>query len=724
MRKCFAVGLLMLIALGCSKSPEENILNLFNTGQKHVDRFEFDAAIDVFKQVVAIDSTSPLSGYGVGLVFERQLQWYDALHSYLMVNRRTPSFAPAHLGVFKIMKHLEEFEDALQAASEYSALLPDKPQARLVLARALIDVGQQVRARHEADRAAELGAEAVLVSALKAESFCHHGFFDSAAVAYQAVTEQSSESPAGISQRAAYLEAAGLIDSAITVGRTELADAGFDLTLDHFFRCLRHHYFFEARQVIHGFREHTGTEMVVAGLEMFLAQAGQEQVAARKACDLYGKLVGQSISALTFDLQVRGKNEDMMTCTGNISAIGKVMERDRYDPKFREFMWYTNAVTYAEFFAGVDGLKALETVPEVMANRLSARMTSAYNLYRSGQQDEFEDLMSLLQKYHSTQPDWLTGMADVYADRFIRKYDLATSNYQLALDKDPWYRPAFEGLVAMYRRIGQPQTALEQFDRYADLERNFPELSLLKAVCLVKSGAVEKGVTLFVLRFPAVRGDLVAFEEISSMVDKLDRQSEKNRLDDLLLQLDQDNADALVLLAGIDCDKSMYESALDLAEKALVIEPDRVSVSVQKARALYGLGQRQEAFEIFERNLIEARSNSENGHYFSRILATEQTDLGRAANIARHAVFNSQHDQRTWMNLCYVYFQSGRYDLARGEALKASRSRKDEPEPFYWIGMAMHMESIEAAAENLQKAIDMGLKGEQLETARNLLQQK
>ncbi|MFH1374534.1 MAG: CDC27 family protein [bacterium] len=724
MRKCFAVGVFVLIALGCSKSPEESILDLFKTGQRHVDHYEFDAAIDVFKQVAAIDSTSPLSGYGIGLVFERQLQWYDALHSYLVVNRRTPSFAPAHLGVFRIMKHLEESEDAFQAASEYSALLPDESQARLVLAQALINVGQYVRARQEADRAAELGAEADIVSVLKAESYCRQGFFDSAAVAYQTATEQSSGSTADISRRVAYLEAAGLIDSSITVGRLTLTEADFDLALDHFFRCLRHHYYFEARQVISNFREYTGTEMVVAGLEMFLALAIQDQVTARKACDQYGKLVHQSISALAFDLQVRGRSEDMMTCTGNVSAIGKIMGRDRYDPKFQEFMWYTNAVTYAGFFPGVDGLKALEKVPEVMANRLSARLTSANNLYRSGQHDEFEELMSLLYKYHSTQPDWLAGLADIYADRFVRKYDLATRYYQLALGKEPWNRPAFEGLVEMYRRIGQPQTALEQFDGYADLERNFPELSLLKAVCLVESGAIEEGVTLFVQRFPAVRGNLVAFEEISTLVDKLDRQSEKNRLIELLLQLDQDNTDALVLLAGIKCDQSAYETALDLAEKALSIEPRRVSASVQKARALYELDRRQEAFDIFEKNLIEARSNADNGHYFSRILATEQEDLNRAANIARHAVFNSQHDQRTWMNLCYVYFQSGRYDLARGEALKASRSRKDEPEPFYWIGMAMHMEGNEAAAENLQKAIDMGLRGEQLETARNLLQQK
>jgi hypothetical protein len=74
------------------------------------------------------------------------------------------------------------------------------------------------------------------------------------------------------------------------------------------------------------------------------------------------------------------------------------------------------------------------------------------------------------------------------------------------------------------------------------------------------------------------------------------------------------------------------------------------------------------------------------------------------------------------MNLSYVYFQTGRYDLSRGEALKASQSRKDEPEPFFRVGMAMFMEEKEEARENLEKAIELGLKGEKLEIARQTLQ--
>ncbi|MEW5993850.1 MAG: hypothetical protein AB1744_05575, partial [Candidatus Zixiibacteriota bacterium] len=143
--------------------------------------------------------------------------------------------------------------------------------------------------------------------------------------------------------------------------------------------------------------------------------------------------------------------------------------------------------------------------------------------------------------------------------------------------------------------------------------------------------------------------------------------------------------------------------------------------TAHRARALYYLGQRAEAFDIFERNIDSAHFNVTNNYYFSRILATEQTDLNRASNLARRAVFDSRHDLKVWMNLCYVYYQAGRYDLSRGEAGKATHKYATAPEPYFRLGMAMHKEGKEGARENLEKAIELGLRGDHLETARQTL---
>ena len=75
------------------------------------------------------------------------------------------------------------------------------------------------------------------------------------------------------------------------------------------------------------------------------------------------------------------------------------------------------------------------------------------------------------------------------------------------------------------------------------------------------------------------------------------------------------------------------------------------------------------------------------------------------------------------MNLAFVYMQAGRYDLARGEARKASNSYSGEPEPFFRMGQAFWLEEKDdEARENLQKALDMGLSGDLRREAEELLE--
>ncbi|MFQ6008925.1 MAG: hypothetical protein ACE5K8_08260, partial [Candidatus Zixiibacteriota bacterium] len=347
-------------------------------------------------------------------------------------------------------------------------------------------------------------------------------------------------------------------------------------------------------------------------------------------------------------------------------------------------------------------------------------LKTAMALMQTGQESKFEKIMTLLAQYHGAQPDWLTGMADVY--RFVKRYDDADEYYRLALQYDTWYRPAFENMIDMHRQLKQRKKVLALFDTYAHFEKRYPEISLLKAVCLVESDSIEEGINLFEQHFRQLRGDLTRFTEFITLLDKKKRQGEVKQFYHLLLQINRDNPDALVLAAKFECDLKKFETTLSLAEEALTIEPGCVSASVQKARALYGLGKRTEAFAIFEKNLELDEYNIDNNYYFSRILATEKTDLRKAVNLASRAVFDADHDLRTWMNLCYAYYQSGRYDLSRNEANKAIQKFAEEPEPYFWAGMAMHMEGNEEAKTNLRKAIDLGLKGKLLETARRTLE--
>jgi len=725
MRNCLIAGLLSLALFSCGKSPEEKLLALYKTGVQQVDRYEFDNALATFKEVGEIDPSSPLGYYGTGLVFERQLQYYEALHIYMSTTNADPSFAPAFAGVWRMFTQLEQWEDAVQAAAEYARLLPDDPEAHFTFAKALMKIGQYSRARQEVDGAIDAGADRALAGIIKAWAYRLEHKVDSAEAAYEEAMAESHGSPQLYDEIAAYFESAGLIDSAISMGRKSVEKAGNDfvLTAAQFFRALKYNYLFEARMMIHRLKEQGAPELITTGLDMFYHLARGNQPDARRACDVYGRLSLQGISALVYDMVVRGEEEDLLTGIKNISAITYIMETNNFDKEFQDYMKYMLAVLFAGYFDDLEGLRQLEQVPAAFSNRMEVRLRNAYCLYRTGQHEKYKQQMALLSKYHSSQPNWLTGMADIYADRFVREYEKADQYYRLALKEDKWHRSAFENAVQMYRRLKQPKKALGFFAAYPYFEDSYAEISLLKALCLVEDDAIKQGVDLFEKSFSLVRGDLVKFKKITSLLERKDRQEERTRLFNLLLQINSDNVDALLLAADFKYSHDDFETGLNLAEKAQSLEPGNVTASVYVARGLYGLGQRSKAFDIFERNLVEAHYNVDNNYYFSRILATEQIDVKRAANLARRAVFDSQHDLKVWMNLSYVYYMIGRYDFSRGEALKATRSHRTEPEPFFRLGMAMYKEGKEEAKENLEKAIELGLIGEDLKTARQVLQE-
>jgi len=309
----------------------------------------------------------------------------------------------------------------------------------------------------------------------------------------------------------------------------------------------------------------------------------------------------------------------------------------------------------------------------------------------------------------------------MYDDIIIRKHDKAEALYGEALELDQWYRPAFENQINMYRKLRRFKDALKMFERYPHFDAIYPAIRLLKASVLVENGAIEQGLSEFAAGIVFVTGDLTFFEDFIAALDKGDHRDAIQKVIALLQQHGYENPDALVMLARFECDNKRFPAAAELVDRALALEPENIPASVQKARTLHGLGRKSEAFEIFEANRLKDKDGVDNNYYFSRILATDGIDLDRATNIARETFFDAMGDLAVWMNLAYTYYQAGRYDLARGEAMKASSTFPEAPEPPFWVGMAMFMEGKDGARDKLQEAIRLGLKGDQLERAQETL---
>jgi len=238
---------------------------------------------------------------------------------------------------------------------------------------------------------------------------------------------------------------------------------------------------------------------------------------------------------------------------------------------------------------------------------------------------------------------------------------------------------------------------------------------------MVQSGDVEAGVELFTDRVTALKGDLTWFEKIREAIVKAHQPEKTVVLADWLFANENKNPEALVLAAQIYSSNKQYKKALESADKALAIDKKSLDAQAEKGWAVYKLGDTDEAVKILNEINKNHNYHIRTNYYLSKLLAAEGMEPNRAANLARKAVYDSQSALWTWVNLSSVYLQTGRYDLARGEAQKASHSYSGEPEPVFWLGMALYMEGKDAAKDKLEEAIKLGLQGDELREAKATL---
>ena len=722
MKKTLVLSLIIALMVACSQTPQQKLQSLYTTAKEQIDHYQFEKATITIDKMGELDSSSPLIPYCVGLLHERQLCYQDAVHDYMLVGTIDPAFGPALEGICRAFSRLGEYTNATRAASDNAQQRPADFEARLLLSRAMIGLGQYRGAEREIARAEKLGASSTITHFMVARVYHLRNENDSARSHREQVMADPQESVDFLVGAAELYEAVGLIDSAISFGRRALESRSenHDLLLDHFFRCIRVRYFFEARQAIAHVEAREGSEVVRAGMWLHYYRATGEHSKARRAAADYRRLTDGSIMSVFLDIMARAESSDFLSAGSDMGALQLRLKKDGYLPEFQEYMVYTIQANSPEVISGAENMDLLQQLSAEYANALEVKLRIAHLMHKVGDFDGYKEYVTLLEEYHRSQPDWLTGIADVNAGLIIRKYDQAERLYTRALELNRWYRPAFENYVAMQRGRRLYSEALDIFEQYPHFSELYPAIRLLEALVLAENNRLDEAQTMLTSGCRLISGDLTMVGEYLAIMK---RRGELDRVDPVIemLSTNGSNADALGLAAVWECERRRYQSGLDLTDQSLAIDPDNVTVHAVKAWAVHGLDHRGEAFDLFEENHRRDRNNVANNVYYSRLLASDKMDLDRASNIARKAVFDGMGDLDVWMNLCYVYFQAERYDLSRGEANKASLSFPYRPEPYFWIGMDMYMEGNPDARENLQKSVMLGLVGDQLKQAQEAL---
>lgn len=726
MKNYLTILILLLIIGGCTqKSPLSEAEQLFNEAVQLTEDYKFEEAREKFIKLSELEPNEPAGYFGMGLIYEKQFLFYDALEVYMTIKITRPTFTPALEGCWRLFDYFDLYDEELQLAVAYNKVLPEQPESKLMLARVFIKSPTPLRAVSFLDTALIMGGNQDIIDLVRGQYYITDHKPDSGELYYQSGLSGSDPAPEVLMEAAYYLEKKGLIDSALAMSRKAInKEMAYSVWFDHFQLAIRNQYFNDAWRVIRKFKEAGVSEEVVNTLETFYYFATRDFTPSRHNLEKMNVYAKNTMSLLMYDIEIRGNYGDEMTMMQNYESVLEMLRKRDAEPEYADLIVYLVTMLYTDVMTDMAAVMRIESVSTRYFSKADYYLRYAYLYYRTGQEEEFNSKVKNILNSHSRHPNWLTGLGDIYKDPSVRRYEEAEKIYKEALEIDKWYRPAFESFVDLFLQLNKPDKAIKVFGKYPHFEENEPELSLLKAFCLIENNQTEKGMNLFLDKVGYLKGDLSWFKKVIKALYRMGSSSDKVRLADWLNENVQEDVEALNLASDIYCETKNYEKAKQAAEQALVLDSENMLASTMKARAIYYLGNTDEALKILKENSDKNKFHVENNIYLSRIMAIEGIEPNNAENLARKAVFDSNSAFKAWLNLCFVYFNTGRFDLSRGEATKLSRSHSDDPEQpeavFRW-GMALYMEGDEEAGEKLQEAVDLGLRGESLTMAKETL---
>ncbi len=723
MKKGLLALILCIAIAGCSKTPEEQITASILKAEQYLESFDFEKAQKEFDIAAENSDTIPYSQYGKALILEQQLYHYDALNYYLKAIELNPEFSLPYSGVFRIYVRLGYLERAGAAASRFYTLEEKSPASALVMASYNEAIGQIYNSAKILELAESAGMDKTLSLFQKIKSeFRLHDFAEADSL-LQGVSASDLTTAAHFFAAAGVFEAIGNVDSAMALSSkaVSLPEATAADIYEHFDRALNNNYYFEARQAIRQLSDRGAAPGIQLTLRMLLEMDRGNFVYSIMRCSDMLEVTPRNVSIMMYDL-ISGGDQHTYTRlpTAVKSIVNAYMDEFDYVTEVREFVNVKIAIRKGYTAERITAWRELRNIEKPLSRLKMVQLQEANLLYSTGQFDKGLKNLQNLRAMHIHHTDWLIDIADIYAAQ-IFKIELAEETYDMALKNDKWSRKALIQKIKMLLSLDRIEDARNTIDEFSHLLKWSAEINLLSGLVFARSGQFDKAFEIFEKYGQQLKGEPAYFQELLFTIEKSYEHEKIAELALLCSGLAKDNPDLLTFSARLFNDRGDFKKAQSDIEKALAADSDYLEARIQKARTLYGMGEREQAFDIFEAVLDEDPIFGDVNYYYSQILSLENIDAPRATNLARSAINVFYSAVKAQLNLSEVYFRYGKYNFAYGAASKACNAHPKSSLVWYEKGRAAAQLSRKEAKPSLQKAIDLGLGGEKLIKAKELL---
>ncbi len=129
---------LQKIEAAASGKRSAEVKRLYNEGNTLMKKGEYEAALEKYKQAIALDSTHYRAYYGMGLAYKKLRRWEDAIAAFRKAISINKTYDKAIFALGKTLADLDRKEEALKVYKEAIAANPANAKAYYEMGRILL----------------------------------------------------------------------------------------------------------------------------------------------------------------------------------------------------------------------------------------------------------------------------------------------------------------------------------------------------------------------------------------------------------------------------------------------------------------------------------------------------------------------------------------------------------------------------------------------------------
>ena len=725
MRRTFialAIVAVFSLIISCSQPVAEFMTpERFEESNALLDKYDIAGATKGFEALSQDATLSAWGYYGLGQTELTLMNYFDAARFYYRALEVDPNFAPAYLGLGRIASRLQWPSEGVEMLKKAVELGGDYDHARHELALEQLKLYQFAEGIKTSKGLDGDGVFSKWIEAIAAWNNLE------ITPASQDVTQAliKCETPLDLMAASIFLREVGLLDSAAIMNNRMIeASAWSAQAIGEYFRqAVAEGDFQSARRAISRIPENEGTKSLIARMYIDYHLARKEGVEAFLNNRTYQEADSLLFDAPLTNFIVKTWLADAFTGEQMLSEVEMKLDREKLPAGLKRFVTLYTLSLPPEIRAGKQAWSRISAQKQVGIEDYPYDLLDLYLALSAGAFDQYD---SLQEEYFDVWGDGAaatTMLADITARDAAEAASRAFELYPAVLEKHENFVPAFRNWVNLLMRKRYFDEAVVAFEKYPQFAKNSKSLAADYAICLAET---NKGDSAWVVFEPALREMSVAPRVVDSFLKalwKFDRADLAVQVCEQYAALVPDNPEALALVAEWLNEFKQYDRAFQLAGNAEGMEFATSSAAIQKARALYLLGEKDKATDLFVELMDKTEGDPELDLYYSELLAMDDKNPRQTGNMARSAMVNSRHMIRAYMNMGYVYAQQQRPDLAVGQARQAIRMFPDHPRLYYMLGKMSYLDKRSEYKTALQEAIKLGLNGTELEDARKLLGQ-